>query len=181
MSDLLSSLIVPSPPAATDTQKEVPSGDHQAALQADSLVVHDVEAYLNDPKNKALIASMSKSSAATTTTYGAPLPVQLGGPKTAHHIPALHHLCQVRKLVPQFEIETQAGGRFGGCLRIGTETILSHETFPTKKEAKEALAEKGVELVKDMVDKGKEVGPSSEEKRKNWIGLLLGKSWIFLS
>lgn len=179
MSDLLSSLVIPSPPAAIDTQKESPSDDHQATLQADSLVVHDVEAYLNDPKNKALMASSSKKpSANTTTIYGAPQPVQLGGPKTSHHVPILNHLCQVRNLVPQFEIEIQANGGFGGCLRIGTETVYSHEKFASKKEAKEALAEKGVELVNGgMVGKEKGKETSSEEERKNWVGLLLGASW----
>lgn len=176
MSDLLASLILPSPPRPADTQKEAPSSDHQAASQADnSLVVHDVEAYLNDPKNKALMASSSKKPS-TATAYGAPQPVQVGRPKTIHNVPALNHLCQVRNLVPQFEIEVQANGGFGGCLRIGTETVYSHEGFPSKKEAKEALAEKGVELVNSMVIKGKETGKSSEEERKNWVGLLLGTS-----
>ena len=175
MSDLLSSLVVPFPQAAAGSPKESPSGANEAILPADSLVVHDVEAYLNNPKNKALMASTSKSPTSTmkNTTYPAPQPVQIGGPKTTYHISALNTLCQVRGLVPQFEIEAQAGGRFGGCLRVGTETVVSHETFLSKKEAKEALAEKGLDLVKGMVAQGKEIS-SPEEERKNWVGLLMG-------
>lgn len=179
MSDLLASLIVANPQVeATDTQKESSSADHQATSQADSLVVHDVEAYLNDPKNKALMASSSKKqSISTTTVYGTPEPVQLGGPKTSHHVSMLHHLCQAKCLVPQFEIEMQADGGFGGSLRIGTETVYSHGGSPSKKEAKEALAEKGVQLVKGMVGTGKGT-TSSEEEHKNWIGLLQGASGL---
>ena len=180
MSYLLTTRIVATQQAATDIQKESSSSDHQAISQADSLVVHDVEAYLNDQKNQALMASSSKKSSTNTTTiYGAPQPVQLGGPKTSHHVSMLHHLCQVQNLVSHFEIEMQANGGFGGWLRIGTETVYSQEGFPSKKEAKEALAEKGVKLVKGM--EGKEKGKataSSEEEHKNWIGLLLGASRI---
>lgn len=182
MADLLSSLIVPSSPvattppkesphgAATGPSEEPPSGSDEAALHADNLVIHDVDAYLNDPKNQALMATIKKNP----NTYPATKPVQLGGQKSTYHVSTLYHLCQGRNLVPQFEIEVQADGRFGGSLRIGSETVHTDEGFLTKKDAKEALAEKGVKLVKGMVSQGN--GPGADEGSKNWIGLLQGAS-----
>lgn len=165
MSDLLSSLKTPSSQAAIQPH-ESHSGIHAAAAAAahpGGLVVHDVDAYLSDSKTLALMGSSSS-----------PQPVQLGGAKTSHHIAALYQLCQGRGLVPLFEIEAQANGGFGGWLQVGNETIFSSEGWLSKKEAKEALAEKGFELVKGMDTKGKlgvvEGGP------KNWIGILQGAS-----
>ncbi len=178
MSDLLASLIVSSSPPSTQPPSRMP----EAAVHAAGLVVHDVEAYLNDPKNKALMASTGKKSATGSThvKHSAvgesfePQPVQLGGAKTSHHVSALNHLCQQRGLVPLFEIVAQEEGGFGGWLRVGNETVVSYEKWFSKKEAKEALAEKGVEILKSMGDKGK--GPASEEDNKNWVGLLMRTS-----
>lgn len=183
MSDLLTSLYVPWAQVPTPPEGSS-SGVHEAASHADGMVVHDVEAFLNDPKNKALMASTGKPSnniannRVTGGEYSEPQPVQLGGPKTTHHVTALYQLCQGRNLVPHFEIEAQADGGFGGWLRVGNQTVSSSEGCPSKKEAKEVLAEKGVELVKGMAVKGK--GPNLEGEPKNWVGLLMGASDILL-
>lgn len=163
MSDLLGSLISSSPQAAI--QPAEPRSAIHAAAHPGGIVVHDVEAYLSSSKGQSLMAS--------TTS---PQPVQLGGAKTNHHVTILYQLCQSRGLVPQFEIEAQPNGGFGGWLQVGNETIFSSEGWLNKKEAKEALAEKGLELVKGMGDKKNGKGVAAEGEPKNWIGLLLRAS-----
>jgi len=75
-------------------------------------------------------------------------------------------------LVPEFEIDGNQGG-FGGILRIGEQTVGSEQRWRSKKEAKDRLAEKGVEVVRGTEAKGKSPaggGGTSE----NWVGKLLG-------
>lgn len=52
--------------------------------------------------------------------------------------------------MPEVEIGAQPDGGFGGRLRVGDTTVISYERWSSKKEAEEALAEKGVPLVKAM-------------------------------
>lgn len=178
MNDLLSSLIRPSnsqesfhstssqPPIPSPPTKNLPNDNvHTAALQAVGLPVYDVETYLNDPKNKAIVSAKGKEKASSS----APQPVQLSV-KTHNHMAALNQLCQERSLVPQFEI----GGfqdAFGGTLIVGNETITTENRWGSKKEVKEALAEKGLVAVKAMEGNAKIVASGSSE---NWIGKLLG-------
>lgn len=183
MFDLISSLITPgsstsnpSPASTSEIQK--------STLQAAGLAVYDVDDYLNKPKNHALMASTGKKSPGSVlftpmSGFSSPQPVQLGGPKTSHHVTALYHLCQSRGLVPQFEIEANDNGGFGGCLRIGNETVVSREGWLSKKDAKEALAEKGSEIVKGMEWKGK--GSGVDGDNKNWVGLLMRAQRTFFS
>ena len=97
-------------------------------------------------------------------------PIQLGSPKSSHHVLLLHTLPHKRGIVPKFDIEGNQFG-FGGRLQIGDEIISRDERWSTKKEAREELAERGVEVVKSMQERAKEpaVGPGT-----SWVGLLLG-------
>lgn len=171
MSDLLASLFIPG------FFPEPPTDVHEAAMDGSGIEVQDVETYLNKPKNQAFLAASGTSStkakhSVTGGGYSAPQPVQLGGPKTSHHVTTLHHLCQSQGLVPEFEIGAQPEGGFGGMLRVGDATVTSYEGWSTKKEAKEALAEKGIPLVKGMKITG--TGSAFGGESKNWIGLLMG-------
>lgn len=74
--------------------------------------------------------------------------------------------------MPEFEIDGDQSG-FGGIVRIGEQTVGSEQKWRSKKEAKDGLAEKGVEVVGRMEAKGKSPtggGGMSE----NWVGKLLG-------
>ena len=128
-----------------------------------------LEGYLNDPKNQALLAAHARRATSQTAQVESK-PIQLGSPKTSHHVPLLYTLCQKRGIVPKFDIEGNQFG-FGGRLQIGDEIISRDERWSTKKEAREELAERGVEVVKSMQERAKEpaVGPGT-----SWVGLLLG-------
>ncbi|KAI4134070.1 MAG: hypothetical protein LQ347_001839, partial [Umbilicaria vellea] len=131
---------------------------HTTALQAAGLPVFDIDEYLSSPATQAVLDSsparkpktsqhqLSKSSSST----GPPSadhtePVQLGGPKTSHFVPLLNNLCQAKGLTPVFEILDHGGG-FGGKLLVAGETVEREGTWGTKKEAREKLAEFGVEV-----------------------------------
>ncbi|KAL9029446.1 MAG: hypothetical protein Q9196_002321, partial [Gyalolechia fulgens] len=171
----LTSPIVTAPPnlVATDL--------HAAALNAAGLSVYDAEAYLNDPRNQLPINSPpvkspphkkqkvkegSSSSASGT-------PVQLGAPKTTHHVSALHQLCQERGLIAEYAIDGGQAEGFGGTVTIGGQTAASEQRWKSKKEAKEALAGLGLPMVWEMDAVKREKQGVSGEHDKNWVGLLL--------
>ncbi|KAI4249006.1 MAG: hypothetical protein LQ352_005761 [Teloschistes flavicans] len=103
-------------------------------------------------------------------------PVQLGAPRTSHNVPMLHQLCQKRGLVAEYEIDGGQAEGFCGSVTVGQEVISSERRSPNKKEAKEALAELAVPVVKDMVAVGREKKAAGGEQERNWIGTLLGRS-----
>ena len=53
--------------------------------------------------------------------------------------------------------------------------VTSDQRWQSKKEAREGLAEKGLEAVKDVEASSKEPGMPQEPGR-NWIGMLHGMS-----
>ena len=192
MADLMSSLLLPqrsqesfhsthsyhreSPPASPPASPlpESSSNTHNVAFRAAGIPVCDVEAFLNDPNNQALLSGNAKNSPTSTQqAMSNPFnrsPVQLA--KSSHHVAVLNQLCQERGLVPTYEIDgDQLSGGFWGWLKIGNETIGRDEKWPSKKDAKEALAERGVEMVRNMQAKGKEPVNGAQ---KNWIGMLQG-------
>ena len=153
-------------------------------MQAAGLPVYDVESYLNDPKNQALLHSASKNSTAGPSAkkdnkgpsgqVGGTEPVQLGGPKTTHYTGVLNQLCQKKGLNPLFEIDGPNGMQgFGGRLKVGEEVVAQglETRWQSKKEAREELARMGIERVKQM-----ESHNIAQEKAENWIGRLLGIS-----
>lgn len=195
MSDLLPSLITPfesegsprsfhssqSRPSTPPPPQESSSDHHTVAFQAAGLPIYNVEAYLNDPDNQSILSSAAKNSNSKKKAEQPGIktmdePVQLGSPKTSHHVSALNHLCQERGLVPEFEIDGNEFTGFGGWLKIGNEIIGSDEKWQSKKSAKEGLAAKGTETVKNMQGKGK--GSATGTPEKNWVGLLLGMFYL---
>ena len=175
--------------AATTTSKQ--ENTTIAALQAAGLSVQDVNSYLADPENERLLAETSSkkrkggnskennnNAAAGTSTGGSvllPEPVQLGNPKSAHHIVQLLHLCQERGLRPIYDIDEPTPQRFIVVLRFGEFVVSMGEdvTFESKREAKEAAAAKGVELLKDVPIPGSG-GAKGSGTEENWVGKLVG-------
>ena len=106
--------------------------------------------------------------------------MQLGAPRSSHHVSGLHHLCQERGFIAEYEIDGDQAEGFNGTVTVGNESISTERRWPNKKEAKEGLAALMVPLVKEMEkvkrDKQKVVtgGEQEKEKEKNWVGILLG-------
>lgn len=143
-------------------------------FQAAGLAIYDAETYVNDPKSQALLAANAKNTPTNPgkSHDGAPPSnlVPVGAPKTNHHVTTLYMLCQKRGIVPEFEIDGSQSG-FGGWLKIGNETISRDERWSTKKDAKEGLAERGVEVVRGMQER--EGAPAAGVQ--NWVGQLQGR------
>ena len=172
---------VGSQPAESPDNNVLLKANHGAPVKAFDLPVYDIESYLGDPKNGSLLdkstntatkASASRSSKQSASN-GSVEPVSLGS-KTSHHVSALMQLCQLKGLKAEFDINGDASNAdFGGTLRIGDNEILSDEHWHSKKEAKEALAQKGIEAARGM-ESTKNV--NAEVTKKNWVGMLQGKS-----
>lgn len=162
-----------------------PANTNIAALQAAGLSIYDIDAYLADPKSQALLndtlsrkqkgvnsnkASIAQSSSSSTE------PVLLGGPKTSHNTQALYDLCNRKGVRPEFEYEGDERG-FSGSVTINGQTISTDKTWPTKKAAKEGLAERAIPLVNSIV-LVPDVDPAAAaaDSKVNWIGKLLGKT-----
>lgn len=73
---------------------------------------------------------------------------------------------------------------FRGTLTIGAETLVLEEAQPSKKDARQILAERGVEVAERMearVRGGSEGGEGGSGGNENWIGKLLGRFiWLLL-
>jgi len=100
------------------------------------------------PSSYSQIPGLSNSSQTTLETHP-PTPVALSGPRTAENIKLLYHLCQVRAVQPEFHFE-QVGLRHKVSLSLANVLVEDEpgRTYGTKKEGKEVLAGKGVELVR---------------------------------
>lgn len=94
-------------------------------------------------------------------------PVQLGEPTSSFHTEELNQLGQKLAIVPQYDFEGDNQQGWDGTLRLGERTITKMgKRWQTKKAAKEALAELGLEVMK---------GTTSEENMvnmRNWAGML---------
>lgn len=152
--------------------------------------VHDVDAYLNDPANETSVEMGSKkksilapskptANSSGVSTNGSSLksaePVQVGEPKSSHHVTLLFQMCQERGLVPKFEIEADpnVSQRFGGRLTVGGVMTTLGTSEVSKKDARQALAAKGCEVVRDM--NSQKQPEESTTGTENWVGKLLGK------
>ena len=198
MADLMSSLILPKngsngsqesfhsvssqpPPNSVlmpSSQAEEPtspsSSQAQAScFQAAGLLVYDIDSYLTDPKNAELLKKTPKGNQSQHKTpqraSNSLEPVLLGS-RTSYHVSALNSLCQLKGVMPIYEIDGDiSNADFGGVLKIGEITIASDERWHSKKEVKEALAEKGLDAVKTMDAERKELGTPGEARRQ-WFG-----------
>ena len=156
------------PPASSQTQA--------SAFQDAGFSVHDIDSYLAESKNLALSTEASNEGShsqqkSTQMASNRLEPISLGS-KTRHHVAALNTLCQAKGLTAVFEIDGVVD--FGGVLKIGETTVKSEERWKSKKDAKEGLAEKGLDIVKAIDAKGKQ-SEKLGEAGKNWVGMLLGE------
>ena len=199
MSDLLTSLLVakanssqesfqstysqPPPssgPAAAslvpDAHSPASSQTQASAFQNAGFSVSDIDAYLAEAKNLAL--STQASNEGSNPQHKSPQmaserlePISLGS-KTRHHVAALNTLCQAKGVTAIFEIDGVVD--FGGVLKIGETTVNSEERWKSKKDAKEGVAEKGLDILRALEAKGKQ-SEKPGEAGKNWVGMLLGE------
>ncbi|KAL8783131.1 MAG: hypothetical protein Q9213_004823, partial [Squamulea squamosa] len=172
----------PESPTTNAASNQVTTDLHTAALQAAGLPVYDIEVFLNDPRNQEVLNTKSplqkKQKAVVGNSLSSSAPEQIGTPKTTHNVPALHHLCQERGLVADYEIDGDQMQGFSGTVTVGGETIMSDQRWRNKKETKEGLAELAVPVVREMGGlnkKGLATTASKEkgEPEKNWVGMLL--------
>lgn len=204
MGELLKSLIVPKSsqesfystrshldsPALSSAQ---PGSDVlPTALEGSPLPIYDVDHFLNDPRNQTILSPPSnppspplkrpRMNNGCSPSTSCSSPVQLGAPRTSHHVPNLYQLCQEKGLAVSFNVDGDQQDGFGGNLTIGEEVIASEQRWRNKKEAREGLAEKAIPVVKEMVGVPKEKNPATlpptTPPEKNWVGLLLGKNRI---
>ena len=201
MSDLLASLLVAksnssqesfhsscsqpphsSGPVATSSSpdaKPPASSQRQAsAFQDTGIPVYDIDLYLADTEDAASSTPAPNERSSSQHDSSQVIrnqlePVPLGSKKPRYHVSALNTLCQVKGLTPVFEIDGLMD--FGGVVKIGGTTVTSEERWRSKKDAKEGLAEKGLDVVKTMDAKGKQ-SETLGEAGKNWVGMLLGES-----
>ena len=100
---------------------------------------------------------------------------QLGVPLTTtlttHHVGQLNNQCQALGLSARYEIDGDQPTGFGGFLQLGSHTITMDERWPSKKAAREGLAQKGLAVVRDL----KRKKTDDERPVENWIGLLNSK------
>ena len=99
------------------------------------------------------------------------LKVPLTTTLTSHHVGQLNNKCQVLGLNARYEIDGEHPTGFSGSLQLGSHTITMDERWPSKKAAKEGLAQKGLAVVRDLNRKKAE----DEGSVENWIGLLNSK------
>ena len=164
--------------------KQKASDVHTAALQAAGLPVFDVDDYLNDPRNQLLLekptnSKKGKSSNSTKDTLpgsgsSVPEPVPLGGPKTSYRVKLLNEFCQSNGLEVGYNIEGDQMRLFGGSVSINGETAGSTRRWPNKKEAKEGLAEQGIELARRKAAEKRPVASAATGTQVNWAGKLQG-------
>ncbi len=145
------------PLAAQTTADATPQPDHQG---------YDINQYLNDPSNAAILNSTSSR------------------PPIGYHVSLLHQICKTKGLAPEFEVEGLPGKAiFTGKLKVGDLIITLDDTCPSKKEARDRLVEKAIEPVNGIEIPNSVHSTSGgsglteereEDKDQNWIGMLLG-------
>lgn len=171
------------------SKSEIPTAASSSQAQSHHSL-HDIDAYLNDHANKTSpengseknfapgpSTSTAKSSKASSngSTLKNSESIQVGGPKSSHHVTLLFQMCQERGLVPEFDIKEDPpmSQQFRGTLTVGGATITLETSEASKKDARQSLAARGCELVRDM-SSPKSSG-NSTTGTENWVGKLLGK------
>ena len=102
---------------------------------------------------------------------GVPLTTTL----TTHNVGHLNNQCQTLGLSARYEIDGDQPIGFGGYLQLGPHTITRDERWPSKKAAREGLAQKGLAILMDLQRKKAE----EEESVENWLGMLHSKRGNF--
>jgi hypothetical protein len=115
-------------------------------------------------------AKISRSVRQTSSAI--PIPQ---GPRSAEATKTLYHLCQKRAIIPQFTFEQIGEHHHQAILQLG-DVLLKDEQgrkFSSKKEAKEVMAAKGVEIVKGWIEAEPSVKEPSEKMSE--AGCVRGK------
>ncbi|MCJ1420798.1 hypothetical protein MMC32_007157, partial [Xylographa parallela] len=202
MSDLLSSLLVPksshesfhsatSQPATQPSSPPSPTPQHTLPTLHGTAPLHlyDVASFLSAPSTTSLLATApsttktkpspsTPSTTITPTTTTTALP--LSGPHSAASVSRFYELCQAKGLTPLFTIaeDVLRPQWFTGSLAVGPATLALDDSQPTKKQARQLLAERGCELVRGMAARVVVVPrpddtASPSGGAENWVGKLL--------
>ncbi|RPA97538.1 hypothetical protein L873DRAFT_1741872 [Choiromyces venosus 120613-1] len=104
-------------------------------------------------------------------------PILLTTSITTTHAKDLHELCQSHvRLVPLFTFEQNKPQEFTVVLKlvgpVETKEIIVPGIFPSKRHAKEAAAELGINYVRDLPKDGSSRLFTMEQEPENWVGLL---------
>lgn len=108
-----------------------------------------------------------KSRFYMNTTVGVPLATTI----TTHNVGQLNNRCQTLGLSPRYVIYGDQPIGFGGYLQFGHHTISRDERWPSKKAAREGLAQKGLAILNGRQSERAEDVSSVE----NWVGMLYCK------
>lgn len=114
-----------------------------------------------------------------THTITRPTVIPLGKARTGEHVSALYLLCAKRNITPSFDYTERSLSKFGGKLFLNGTVVEDHGPYASKKEAKDAVAEKGCLILRAMPDPATQVSQNQqhmvqEQQPENWIGLILG-------
>ena len=140
--------------------------------------IYDVDTFLDH-----LASEMARSGAENPSKapgfYDTQLEPVAVGKATTQYVPQLVQVCHAKRIpYPEFHIEGQADTAvFWGSLTVVGQTVTLTDRCRSKKEAKERLAEKALEIVKaaEALPKENRVAALSGEEQVNWVGKLLGK------
>ncbi|MCJ1323223.1 hypothetical protein MMC15_008577 [Xylographa vitiligo] len=202
MSDLLASLLVPNSSqesfhsAASQPTTHPPSPQPQHTLPTPHglapLHLYDVSTFLSSPTTTSLLSTPPSTNTktnpplpSTTTTTTTALP--LSGPHSAASVSRLYQLCQAKGLTPLFAIDEDPlrPQWFRGSLAVGPATLALEASQPTKKQARQLLAERGCALVRGMPARDARpqhasttttittTDPEPAAVAENWVGKLL--------
>lgn len=146
------------PPSASPTASPAPE---VCSKDATGLPCPTAESYLMHPEVLALMAGSPKEPKLGTSFVSQ---------TTSHHLTLLHQESQMRGLTPRFEIEGSEHKGFGGNVKIGGRTVTTEDRWRSKKAAKQGLAEKALDFVKELPSQ-KRKRPAAEPE-ESWTGLL---------
>ncbi|KAI9825645.1 MAG: hypothetical protein M1832_000989 [Thelocarpon impressellum] len=97
--------------------------------------------------------------------------VAIGSPQDQTLVSQFYQNCQKRGLQPKFVYPDIATNRFSGEVTLGETRIVEEGPFPSKKVAKERLAERGLELLKSEGWGGIGTVKVKAGVKENWIEL----------
>ncbi|MCJ1378906.1 hypothetical protein MMC17_002005 [Xylographa soralifera] len=184
MSDLLSSLLIPktshesfhsasSHPSTHPVSPPSPTPQHTLpTAHGPPLHLYDVSTFLSAPTTTSLLSTPPTTA---TTATNAHLPVPLSGPYSAASVSRFYELCQDKGLTPLFTITADPlrPQHFAGSLAVGPATLVLDASQPSKKEARQLLAERGCALVRAMAPRVARADHDPPAQAENWVGKLL--------
>ncbi|MCJ1287255.1 hypothetical protein MMC26_006603 [Xylographa opegraphella] len=179
MSDLLSSLLV-----RASSHESFHSATSQPAppqpAPGSALPLHDVASFLSAASTASLLGQAGPAPQATTTTNSSTSSPPAPATPSPASVSRLYELCQEKGLTPLFSMTEDAPQRFRGTLTLGPITLSLPSSHPSKKEARQHLAEQGCALARTLPAAIARAPPpppsSSSAPAENWVGKLLEHS-----